>query len=155
MNPSTSIEWQAPEYVHYPKDQSWFWRVGVVGFIFLIVAVLLKNFLFAIIALLGTFTVVMYGARAPEMTTFALTPKGIRVRNRLYPYDNLHSFWVHDERHPNKIIVESEHTFLPHMVIPLPPEITHEQAREYLLQYLPEVRHEESLVDIIWENLGF
>jgi hypothetical protein len=72
-----------------------------------------------------------------------------------YPYDQLQSFWVNDNNRKRKIILESERFFLPHLIIPLPAEVSDEEARAYLLPLLAEVRHEESLADIIADTLGF
>ena len=155
MDLPKSFDWQAPEYIHQPKTSNWYWSLGGAAAIFFLIALFLANFLFAIIVLLGTFTLILYSVRKPEMINYSLSPRGLKISNRLFPYDRLHSFWVHDDRHPHKIIIESERTFLPHLVIPLPENITNEQAREFLLQYLPEQRHEESVIDIIWEELGF
>jgi hypothetical protein len=153
--PNQTIEWQAPEYDHFEKDANWFWITGSIAVLFVLIAIILKNFLFAVILLVGGFTAMLYAARPPELIYFALTPKGVRIKNRLYPYDQLQSFWVNDNNRKRKIILESERFFLPHLIIPLPAEVSDEEARAYLLPLLAEVRHEESLADIIADTLGF
>ncbi len=149
------MEWQAPEYDHFEKTANWFWLTGAVAGALILLAVLFKDFLFAVVLLLGAFTIMMYAARPPVLIDFALTKKGLRIKDRLYPYDHLKSFWVSDEYHKRKIIVESDRLVLPHLIVPLPPNIDDEEAREYLLQYLPEMRHEESLIDLLADYLGF
>lgn len=149
------IEWQAPEYTHYEKNQNWFWTAGIIVAILILSSLIFKNFLFAIIVLLGAFTAMMYGARPPEMITFALTPKGLRIKDRLYLYHDLKSFWVSDEYHHRKIIVESSRLILPHIIVPLPEKVTDAEARDFLLQYLAEERHEESLIDLIADYFGY
>ena len=155
MDLPKQIEWEAPEYDHFEKDANWFWTIGGAALGLVLIAILLKNFLFAIIILLGAFTVMLYGARLPSLIYFALTPKGLRVKDRLYPYNYLRSFWISDEHAKRKIIIESDRLLLPHLIILLPPEIDDVEAREYLLQYLPEVQHEESLIDLLTDYLGF
>jgi|SRR6185436_10344385 len=155
MEPSTSIEWRAPEYDHFERTPEWFWTIGIVSAVLILASILFKNFLFAIILLLGSFTAMLYAARPPQPLDFALTPKGIRIKDRLYPYDSVHSFWVSDDYHKRKIIIESDRLILPHLIIPLPAEVSDETARTYLLAYLPEQRHEESLADMIADALGF
>jgi len=152
---NSTIEWQAPEYTHYEKNQNWFWITGVIAGILVLLSIIFKNFLFAIIILLGAFTAMMYGARPPELIPFALNSKGLRIKDRLYLYQDLKSFWVSDEYNHRKIIIESSRLILPHIIVPLPDNVTDAEARDFLLQYLEEVRHEESLIDLIADYFGY
>ncbi len=149
------IEWEAPEYNHFEKESNWYWAVGLLAFAMILLAMVLKNFLFAIIILIGAFTVMLYAARAPELINFALTPKGLRIKDRLYPYDSLHAFWISDEHNKRKIIIDSDRLFLPHIIVLLPDVVSDDEARDYLLQYLPEKRLDESLIDLLSDYLGF
>ena len=150
------IEWQALEYEHREKSSDWLWTVGVIGVVLIVLAILFKNFLFAILLLIGTFAVLLYAARPPQHVDFALSPKGIKVKNRVYLYRHLTSFWVIDDpADRRKIIVESEKVLLPHMVLPLPEHLEPESIRDYLRQHLPEVHHDEPLTDVVAEYFGF
>ena len=157
MAEQNSLEWQAPEYEHREKNPDWFWAVGIAGGVIALLALLLKNFLLAVIAVLGAFTIILYGARPPAVINFALTAKGVRVKDRLYPYDYLKSFWVDEEKGEGKrkIIVESKKILLSHIILPLAPEVRSDKVRHYLAAFLPEVRHEDSLADAIGDVLGF
>jgi hypothetical protein len=157
MPEQSSIEWQAPEYEHRDKHPDWFWVVGIVGSAVALLALLFKNFLLAVIFILGAFTMILYGARPPAIINFALTPKGVRVKDHLYSYDYLKSFWVDDEKGEGKrkIIVESKKVLMPHIILPLAPEVHSDEARHYLAVFLPEERHEDSLADVIGDVLGF
>lgn len=151
-----SLEWRAPEYEHREKNPDWFWAVGIAGGVVALLALLFKNFLLAVIAVLGAFTMILFGARPPAVINFALTAKGVKIKERLYPYDYLKSFWVEDQDEgKRKIIVESKKILLPHIILPLPPEVRSDEARHYLAAFLPEVRHEDSLADAIGDILGF
>lgn len=152
------MEWQAPEYEHFEKDFNWFRNVFLVTIGAVILALLFKNFIFAAILLAGGFTIILYGARLPEMLEVKLTERGIRLNNLLYPYDKLRSFWLtaeHGEERGPKLLVEGEHFFLPHLVIPLADDIKPSAVRAYLAAHLPETRREESLADLIFDLLHF
>lgn len=149
------IEWETFEHEHFEKNPRWFWIVGIITILAAIIALLFQSILVAILALVAGFTLALYGAKVPSLCHYSLTPKGIRVNSELFPYDRLHSFWVGDEYRGRKIIVQVERFFLPHLILPLPDEIEDEVVRDYLLQYLPEERHEDSLVDMIFDSLGF
>ncbi|MCE9628457.1 MAG: hypothetical protein K8Q91_00430 [Candidatus Vogelbacteria bacterium] len=149
-----TLEWQAFEYNYNEKNSDWFWMVGIVGGIAVILAILFKNFLFAIILLLSTFTVLMYGARKPELITFAITAKGIRIKNDLYPFKNLKGFAIKEDDDFAKLMIHSDRLFLPHIIIPLE-DIDPELIRERLSIFLDEEHFEETFVDIFVERLGF
>ncbi len=149
------MEWQVLEYPHDPKHPNWFWLLGGAVIVGAIVAVLFKNFLLAILIVLGGFTSMMFGARRPEVIRCALSDKGITIKNRLYLYEQLKSFWV-DAEHPvePRIIIEAKKMFLPHILIPLGEGVSAEQVRSYLARFLTEEKHEHSLIDIIGDIFG-
>src|SRR3989344_4099127 len=142
------IEWQAPEYTFYPKHQNWYWGVGVISLVLILVALFTINFLLAILVIIASFTVMMYGARQPEVIRFALTRRGVRFHDRLYPFDFLRSFWIIEEPTRRKIILESNRFILPHIVLPLADSVHAEDVRRYLTAFMVEKCQEESLVDI-------
>ena len=84
-----SISWQAPEYVYTKKSPDWYWAVGIVTVGFFVVAIIFNNFLFGGFMLLGGFTIALYGARPPRIISFSLSVEGVRIENRVYPYESL------------------------------------------------------------------
>ena len=149
------IEWQAPEYTYHPKHQNWYLWLFVVTAVLVLLALFTKNFLLVVLILLAAFVVMMYGARQPEVIKSAVTHRGVRFHERLYPYDTLKSFWIMETPRGRKLIVVSGRLVLPHVVLPLAPEVNSEDLRQYLLQYLPEVRVEESMADVLSDYFGF
>lgn len=148
------LEWQDYEYTPTEKTSDWFWTVGLVGFTAVIIAFVFKNFLFAIVLLISTFTVMLFGAREPEIIRFEVTRRGLKAKNNLYPFDSLQSFALKDHEEPHKLMIESNRLFLPHIIIPLG-DANPAQVRNILSQFLPEVPFEESLIDEWAERLGF
>lgn len=153
-----TLEWEALEYEHFAKDARWYKRVMIAVAVLAFISLLFKNFLLAVLVLVGGFAVLLHGARLPETLKIKLTAKGLKINDHLYPYDRLQSFWLtddHGEDRRPKLIVEADRFFLPHLVILLPEAPREEAIREYLLQYLPEVRREESFADILSDWLHF
>ena|SRR3989344_2533282 len=163
MDPDTSsdnknttklLEWLDYEYDHYDKSADWFWIVGLVGILIIVLAIVFRNFLFAIIILIGTFTVMMYAVRRPELIHFQITSRGIKIKNDFYLYKNLHSFAIKDDQPPYKLSIESSRQFLPHIIIPLG-DADPDQVRGLLAKFLEEEPFDESIVDMLAEYLGF
>jgi len=150
-----SISWEAPEYVYIKKSPDWYWAVGILTIGLFVVALVFNNFLFGIFMLLGGFTIALYGARPPRMVQFMISAEGIRIENRVYPYESLKSFWIfYHPPHIKELSVESEKMLMPQIKIPLG-DINPAQVRAYLQQFIPERQQEESLIDTVTRFLGF
>jgi len=149
-----TLQWQAFEYDYKEKTNDWFWVVGVAGFIAIVLSILFKNFLFAIVLLLGTFVVMMYGARKPEMVTFSIGAKGVTIKNDLYPYKNLLGYGLKVGEGPDKLMLHVNRLFLPHLILPIE-DIDPELIRERLDKFITEEEFEESAIDLFVEYLGF
>ena len=149
------ILWKAPEYVYVPKPTDWYWLVGIVAGGFFIIALAMKNFLFAVLVVIAAFTIMLYGAKKPRIVSFEISGRGIKISKRFYPYEYLKSFWVqYDPPFKKELSLESKKTFMPYLTLPLA-ELDPNIIRNYLIKLLPEKKHEESLIETIGHYLGF
>lgn len=155
MTPLQVIEWQAPEYTFHPKNKNWYSGVLLVAVILSLLSLFTKNFLLVILIIVASFAVMMYGARQPDVVKFAVTHRGVRFHTQIFPYDYLKSFWILEANNQRKLILVSERLVLPHVVIPIAEQVNTESLRQYLLPFLPEVRTEESLADVLSDYFGF
>ena len=154
-NPSNPVSWQAPEYEHIPKNADWFWTVGIISLAVFFLALITKNILFGALSLLAGFTVALFGAKKPRRLNFEINPRGVKIENRLYTYGNLKSFWIHyDPPLKKELSLESKKTLMPYITIPLG-EASPNDVRRYLIRFLKEEEHEESLSDAISHFLRF
>lgn len=156
MIPSVeSIEWRAPEYEFRKKSTDWFWSFGIIAAAFIFSSIVFKNILFAVLILLGSFSLVLYAVRKPMIISFVLMPKGIKIGNKIYDYENLKSFWInYDSPQKKELLIESKKTFMP-IIRVLLDDTDPEKIRNYLLKFLKEEKIEESLITTIARLLGF
>ena len=148
------IEWETLEYEHRERSSNWYWVVGLVALVLVIGSIVMKNFLLAILVLLGAFTLMLYARRHPRRMRVVVSRRGIQVRNSLFPYHTLRSFWLHDEEdEPRKIIIRSEKLFMPHIHLPLADDLDHEALRAFLLDFLPEEPYQPTIIDVLAEYL--
>src|SRR3989344_5603808 len=148
------IEWETLEYEYRERSSNWYWVVGLIALSLVIGAMVMKNFLLAILVLLGAFTLMLYAKRPPRRMRASVSRRGIQIHNSLFPFHTLRSFWLHDEEDaPRKIIVRSEKLFMPHIHLPLAPDLDHEALRAFLLDFLPEEPHRPTIIDILAEHL--
>lgn len=147
------IEWETYEYEPRERSNNWYWLVGLVSVGLVIMAIVLKNFLLAILVLLGAFTLMLYAARKPRVVKVAVSRRGVQIHQNLFPFHSLRSFWVHDDEVERKIIIRSEKLLMPHLHIPLAEEVDHEALRLFLLDFLPEEPHRPTIIDLLAEYL--
>ncbi len=148
------IRWQTFEYSHWEKSSDWFWLVGLVAFLGIILSIVFKNFLLAIIILIGGFSSMMYGSRKPESIGCEINPRGIKIKDLMFPMSNLESFSLREEFEPHTLYLKTKKLFSPKIAIPLN-EVEPEIIRKFLSVYLPEEEHQESLLELIAERFGF
>lgn len=149
------LEWTAPEFEYYRKDKSWLITVSLIAAGLLLWALFTKNIIFALLIGLSYFTIIVYGLKKPALVKLAITPKGVKINQTLYEFDNLKSFWIfYQPPRVKEISLRSKKIIMPYIKIPLG-EQNPVEVRRILLKYLPEKRHKESLVDNLARNLRF
>lgn len=151
----TKLEWVAPEFVKYKREKSWFILPGLVALALIIIAIILKNFLFTVGIIIAAFIVYFYAVKEPRKIKFSISGKGIQVDNQIFPFENLKSFWIfYNPPEIKELSVRSKKMFIPYIKLPLgdqnPAEI-----RKLLLRFIPERKHQESMVDTWARRLRF
>ena len=154
MDDKKNIEWTALEYGDHDRGPDWFWGLGVLVFLGAVASFFYGNALFAVLILIGGFTVSLYAVKKPRIVTCKITPKGIVLGTETHPYRSVRSFWIREEKNEKKLLLLSEKIFMPHIVIGIPKD-EEEPIREYLSLYLPEEEHAEPLSHVLMKYLKF
>ncbi len=149
------ISWEAEEHAHREKNVDWYWALGIVAVVGAVISVIFGNVLFAIVIVLGAILMAIVSLREPSVIPFAITTRGVRVDDHLYPYSTLGSFCIdEDAQQGPQLLLKSRGTFRPLIIIPLPEEAI-EEIDDILAERLPEEHLEESLAHHLLEFLGF
>jgi hypothetical protein len=148
------IEWENFEYEYKHKTADWYWAVGIITVSIAVASILYGNIIFAILLIVGAFTLCLHAARQPHLIHFELNHEGVLVGKLLYPYSTIESFWVEDRDGDPRILLKSRKIFMPYIIVPLG-AVMPETAHAYLSQYLPEEEHHEPLLQKVMEYLGF
>lgn len=151
-----SLEWTAFEHEHIHKSSDWFWALGIIAIAAAATSIIFSNVLFAIVIVIGAFTLGINASKPPAQIRFKITRRGIIINNILHPYSTLESFWVEDENEYEqpKLLVKSKKLLAPHIVIPIE-DVSSDDVRDYVLEYLDEEEDSESLAQKIMEFFGF
>ena len=149
------LEWTAPEYEYHEKSSDWYWVVGIISVALFFVALILNNFLFALLVLLGGFVLALHGARRPEEIRIMLDASGVRVGDRMFPHRELLSFWIeYDPPERRDLRFHTDKMLGPDLVILLG-ETDPNEVRSYLTQFVKEEHRDEPLVHSLSRMIGF
>ncbi len=150
------MHWQALEYNHTEKSSDWFWALGLVVLAGIVGSLVVNNILLAVLLLVGGFALAVFAAREPDMVSFALTQRGVRIDDKLYPFKSLNAFHiseVHHEQTP-KLILKPKSFIVPLIIVPLE-GIEPDHVHDFLLDFLPDEEMHEPLTHHVMEWLGF
>lgn len=153
--PSFRMEWEAHEYEHKHRSQDWFWAVGIISVSIAVAAVIFGNVILGILILVGAFSLTIFANRPPSIQHVILDESGITRGKIHYPFQTLESFWIDSQHSHKKIILKSEKTFMPLIVIPIGEGVDMDQIHDILIQFLEEEYHSLPFVERILEYLGF
>ncbi|MBP6913869.1 MAG: hypothetical protein KBC44_00305 [Candidatus Pacebacteria bacterium] len=154
MEESNKIEWSALEYEDKERGSDWFWALGVIVIAGSIASIIYKNYFFAGLLILGGILLGFYAKKKPDTIYYELGEKGLRIQNRLYPYDSIKSFFINTDGHP-MLLIRSERFFMPIIAIPVNEELgeaIHYAMLERGIQEEPMTEH--SSVKVM-DRLGF
>lgn len=167
MDSDNKLEWSALEYEEKDRSQDWFWALGIIVITSSIASIILGNYFFAALLILGGVLLGFFALKKPEIVVYELNDKGLKIRNRLYPYENIKAFWVQlekkislnpsDHRTEMKpmLFINSERIFMPVISIPINETIADDIHSIFLAQDIAEVEMKEHPSEKIMEILGF
>jgi hypothetical protein len=145
---STALfSWQAKQFENVPRSQRWYVLLFLMLVALLAYGLFTDNFLLGIIVILVGLVFYLFEKRESQTFTFAITSEGVQAHNRLYEFSSLEDFWIFYQPGGRKeLSLKSSKKIMPYIHIPLG-EADPSQVRGILLRFLPEVQHEESIVD--------
>ncbi len=149
-----TLQWNGYEHEHVERGTDWFWALGIATVCAAVIAILLNDALFAVLIIIAAFTIALLARNAPDISTFEISVRGIRINGALHLYDEIISFWVEDEHDGHPLLLVDTIKFLsPNLVIPIH-DIDPALVRAYLKQHAEEVPMKEPVAHKILTFLG-
>ncbi|OGY62845.1 MAG: hypothetical protein A2745_00445 [Candidatus Harrisonbacteria bacterium RIFCSPHIGHO2_01_FULL_44_13] len=153
------IKWSAPEFTYYHKDVSWYWVTIIAAIIILAIAFLQKNFLFAIFVIIAETMIIFWGRQSPKDIDFRLDERGLDIGGlKFYAYENLIGFTPktpdHEKPEFTELIFRTKAKISPYLKVWINSK-DNEKVKNFLLRFMPEIEHDESLTDHIAKFLRF
>ncbi len=150
-----AISWEAPEHYHQDKGGDWYFALTIIIIALVVSALMFGNPLFALLLAVSGLALVIIAIKKPSIVPFAVTVRGIRIGENIYPYSTLKSYHIDEEdsRGPQLLIL-TKRKFLPLLVLPLPAEYI-DDIEDILKGKIKEELLEESLFLKVLERFGF
>ncbi len=151
-----SVSWHGYEYEHSEKSRDWYLILGIISVAMAIAAVFFHNYLFAILIIVSAFSIAVHAAEPPKLKEFRVDERGLKVGAKLYPYENINSFWLDDGDNTTnpQLFIELKRAFIPIIIIPADPaQIA--RTKEALLARLEEKEHKVPFSQTLMDYLGF
>jgi hypothetical protein len=148
------VHWKAPEYEIYEKSKKWYLYALLLLAIIVAFAVYTDSPVMAITFILIGVVGYIFVNRTPRILDFSITHDGVIAGRDIYEFDNMISFWIFYEPGQVKVIsLHMKNKIMPFMHIPIHDEDPLE-IRRILLEYVPEIKQEPSVVDTFERFLG-
>ncbi len=148
------IEWRTPEYQYHAKGKEWMVYLGLISGLLFLSGLWFKNYLFSLFIGLSFFAVTVYAFRKPKIIKVLIDRQGVKINNSLYQYENLSSFWIFYNPPIKELSLRSKKMTMPYLKIPLADQDP-TKIRKFLIKYLPEKKHRESLTEEFARRLKF
>ena len=154
------LEWSALEYEEKERSRDWFWALGIIVVTSSIAAIIFGNYFFAVLLLISGLLLGFFAIKKPEMVSYELDEKGLKIKTRLYPYESIKSFWVQtdstgDSALQPTLFIKSERAFMPILSIPIENKLAENIRSMMLSKNIIEEEMREHLSEKIMEVLGF
>jgi hypothetical protein len=155
-----TLEWSALEYEERERSADWFWALGVIVVAGSLASIIYGNYFFATLIIISGLLLGFFAMKKPEMVIYELTGSGLKVRTRVYPYENIKSFWIQrEEPGTGKIkpilFIKSERLFMPVIGIPIDAHLAQDIHSIMTSKNVPEEEMKEHPSEKIMEFLGF
>lgn len=155
MDTPRAISWDAPEFYYREKGGDWYFSLGIIVAACVVGSLLLGNMLFALLAVIAGLVLAVAAGKRPPIVPFAVTVRGVRVGDSLYPFSLLSAYYI-DEEDPRgpQLLLLTKQKLVPVLVMPLPLEYV-DIVEDIIQGKLPEEHLEEPLFLKVLEYFGF
>lgn len=154
MNELEKIEWQMPEYETKEKNNDWFWALGIVVVAGAATSVIFSNYFFAILIVLSGILIFIFSVKPPEMVNCELNHKGLKIRDRIYLYKDIASFWVQKENPPT-LFVKTRRIIMPVISVPIDLSFADDVKKAMLTSGVTQEEMKAHFSEKVMDSIGF
>ncbi len=135
--PETIIEWQAPEFRHYPKNAAWFITFVIIAGLLVFYQVFQKDWFGAISVGVISILFGVFALHRPGVVTVKISTLGLHIDDTQIPFNNIKQFWIVDSENHKTLNIETTAYINHQLSIELEDQDSGE-VQEILEELLPE-----------------
>ena len=151
----TILEWQAPEFRHYPKNAAWFITFGIIVALLVLYELVQHDWFGAISIVIISALFAAFALHRPKEVTVRLTTHGLHIDDTNIPYNNIRQFWIVDTDNHKTLNIETT-AYLNHQLAIELHEQDPDEVQEILVELLPEkVDNDETVAQKIAHRFKF
>ena len=155
MDSNKKLEWFALEYEEKERGNDWFWALGVIVVASSMASFIYGNYFFGLFLIIGGILLGVFAIKKPDLVHYELNEEGLKIRNCLFPYENIKSFWVQKDEMKPMLFIKSGRLFMPIISMPIEQELAEEIKNYMLLGNVLEEEMKEHPSERIMDSLGF
>lgn len=129
------ISWVSPDRVFKARSTKYFVKVGLYGLIFILLAIVLKEFFLVGVILAVMFVVYVLASHEPLTIEHRITHMGIVSGGRVFLWNELDSFWF-DKRGDHQLLIVQTHLKFPSRLIIILNSVSDRALLEILEKHL-------------------
>ena len=153
--PETIIEWQAPEFRHYPKNIAWFITFAIIVALLVIYQIFQRDWFGAISVGLISILFGVFALHRPKTVTVRITTVGLHIDDTQIPFNNIKQFWIVDNDNHKTLNIETT-AYLNHQLTIELDDQEADEVHEILSELLPEKEEQaETMAQRISHRLKF
>lgn len=148
LEPKILMHWNITGKSLIKKDKRWFFWFLILETLFIIYALITKNYLFLIILILIAIIFYIQEKYPPKTISFEIRKDGIKLGDKKYSYKDIKSFSIlyKPEENVRKLFIEFKNKFVPGIEIPIDNQ-NPLKIRNFLLKYIPEIKLKQEPID--------
>lgn len=151
-----TIEWESPEYIQRDHNNDWFWGLGLITLLSVIIAIWKGNYVFGIFLFLAGFSLILFSIKKPEIVKNKIETKGLTTRGAFYQWNFLRSFNIKTNENNTyfKLLIETNKKFLPIITILTPIDLL-DKTEDNLSQVIKRSSVDETGSTVFMDKIGF
>jgi len=148
-----TISWSAPAHIHKERSIDFFWTIGLITLVSVVVAIIYHNYIFAIFLVLSGVMLIVVNFNEPEEVNYEINTKEFKIGREKYEWKRVKGFDILKKSDESKLLVEIDKHILPIYSITIPEEFV-EKIDRNLIKIIPNKEIKESKVMLFSEKIG-
>lgn len=131
------LEWQAPEFRHYPKNAAWFITFFIIVGLILAYEIFQHDWFGAIALGIIAIFFAIFAQHKPKVVNITISTHGLHIDDAHIPYSRIRQFWIVDNDNHKTLNLDTT-AYLNHQLAIELAEQDADEVQEILEQLLPQ-----------------